>query len=146
MQTPPPQHVLTAQTPPRGQSALVVQAGSPPHGVCPLTQKPVPSVMLAQTQDPPGPQGPKVLQVSPVQVLDEQAPLVQVLSAGHTLPQAPQLEFEVAKFWQELPHSASPAGQTDTVAVAVTVVVVVVTGVGAVVVMALTPQQEQALL
>jgi hypothetical protein len=102
--------------------------------------------MLAQTQDPPGPQGPKVLQVSPVQVLDEQAPLVQVLSAGHTLPQAPQLEFEVAKFWQELPHSASPAGQTDTVAVAVTVVVVVVTGVGAVVVMALTPQQEQALL
>jgi hypothetical protein len=138
--------VLIAQTPPRGQSELVVQAGSPPHDVSPLTQKPVPSVMLAQTQGDPGPQGPKVEQVLPVQVLDEQAPLVQVLPAGHTLPQAPQLESEEVKSSQELPHSASPAGQADAVAVAVTVMVVVVTGVAAVVVMAVTPQQEQALL
>jgi hypothetical protein len=102
--------------------------------------------MLAQTQDPPGPQGPKVAQVWPVQVLDEQAPFVQVLSAGHVMPQAPQLVFEVVKSWQVAPHCVSPAGQTDTVAVAVTVVVVVVRGVGAVVVIAVTPQQEQALL
>jgi hypothetical protein len=41
--------------------------------VFPSTQNPVPSVVLAQTQEDPGPQAVKVLQVSPVQELLVQA-------------------------------------------------------------------------
>ena len=144
IQTFTPQQVPTAQTPPTGQSALVTQLGRPSQGVSPLTQKPVPSVMLAQTQLPPGPQEPKLLQVWPVQDLDEQSPFVHVLPAGQMTPQPPQLFGSLSTFTQEEPHFVSPVGQTDTVAVTVTVVVV--TGLGAVVVMAVMPQQEQALL
>lgn len=77
MQTLVRQHVPTAHTLPSGQSALVPQPARPRHGVDPATQKPVPSVMLAHTQLPPGPQGPKVEHVCPVHELKEHAPLVQ---------------------------------------------------------------------
>lgn len=40
-------------------------------------QKPVDSLVEAQTQLPPGPQGPNVSQVWPVQVFEVQAPLAQ---------------------------------------------------------------------
>jgi hypothetical protein len=52
----------------------------------------------------------------------------------------------VLRVSQEVPQRVLPGGQTETVTVAVTVVVVVVTGVGAVVVRAVMPQHEQALL
>lgn len=56
---------------------LSTQVARPVQAVLPSTQKPVLSVMEAQTQEPPGPQGPKVSQVWPLQELKEQAPLVQ---------------------------------------------------------------------
>jgi len=74
-QTLPPQQVPTAQTSPEEQSLLALQLGSPAQGVDPSTQKPVLSEVVAQTQEPPGPQGPKLEQVWPVQVGEEQAPL-----------------------------------------------------------------------
>lgn len=61
-----------------------------------------------------------------------------------TFPHVPQLCGSVWRLKHEVPHFVSPVGQTD--AVAVTVTVIVVTGVGAMVVTAVTPQQEQALL
>ena len=67
----------TPQICPAGQSLLVAQVANPSHGVLPSTQNPVLSVVLAQTQDPPGPQGPNVSQVSPVQALVTQALLLQ---------------------------------------------------------------------
>ncbi len=63
-----------------------------------------------------------------------------------TFPQAPQLFGSVLTSAQDDPQSSSPTEQADTVTVAVTVEVVVVTGVGAVVVEAVMPQHEQALL
>ena len=60
------------------------------------------------------------------------------------LPHAPQLLGSAWRLKHEVPHVELPAGQTDVIAVAVTVVVV--TGVEAVVVLAVMPQQEQALL
>lgn len=82
MQTLRWQQVPTAHTLPRGQSALEPQSFKPSHGVFPLTQKPRPPVMEAQTQLPPGPQGPKAPQVLPVHELKEHAPLVQA-PEGH---------------------------------------------------------------
>jgi hypothetical protein len=61
-----------------------------------------------------------------------------------TFPHEPQLFGSLWRLKHEIPHSASPVGHTD--AVAVTVAVVVVTGVRAVVVMAVIPPQEQAIL
>jgi hypothetical protein len=52
----------------------------------------------------------------------------------------------VARASQVDPHRVLPVGQVEIVIVDVTVVVVVVTGVGAVVVLAVMPQHEQALL
>jgi hypothetical protein len=72
-----PQYVPIAQTLPKGHSALLPQVERPAQGVLPSTQKPVLSVMGAQTHEPPGPQGPKSAQVWPPQELKEQAPLVQ---------------------------------------------------------------------
>jgi hypothetical protein len=86
----------------------------------------------------------KLPQVLPSQAGSEQAPFTHVLPAGHLTPQAPQLSFDVFRLKQAEPHCVSPVGQTE--AVRVTVTVVVVTGVGAVVVCAVIPQQEQALL
>lgn len=57
---------------------------------------------------------------------------------------APQFPGSTWRLKHEVPHFVSPTGQTDTVAVTVTVVLV--TGVEAVVVPAVMPQQEQALL
>jgi len=77
-----PQQEATAQTTPAGQSLLVSHVCRPAHGVLPSTQKPVPSAVLAQTQVPPGPQGVNVSHVSPVQVFETQALLMQI-PEGH---------------------------------------------------------------
>lgn len=82
--------MFTAHTAPSGQSELVPQVWSPEHGVLPSTQNPVLSTMEAQTQEPPGPHVVKVLQVWPVQELEEQAPLLQV-PVAHLAPHFPQL-------------------------------------------------------
>lgn len=76
------QHDAAAQILPEAQLMLSVQSASLAHGVLPSTQWPVCSVVLAHTQLPPGPQGPKVAHVWPVQVLLVQAPLVQT-PVGH---------------------------------------------------------------
>ena len=81
-QTLAPQQVPTAQISPVAQSLFRLQLVSPAQEVDPSTQKPVLSAVVAQTQEPPGPQGPKLAQVWPVQVLEEQAPLVH-LPEGH---------------------------------------------------------------
>jgi hypothetical protein len=60
------------------------------------------------------------------------------------LPQAPQLAGSVSRSVHAPPHKVSPAGQAETVTVAVTVIVV--TGVGTVMVVAVMPQHEHALL
>lgn len=60
------------------------------------------------------------------------------------LPHTPQFFGSTWRLKHEVPQFVSLTGQTD--AVAVTVTVVVVTGVEAVVVLAVMPQQEQALL
>lgn len=70
------QHVPTAQTLPRAQSALVVQSARPEQGVWPSAQKPAPPVTEAHTHEPPGPQAVKVSHVWPVQEFNEQAPLL----------------------------------------------------------------------
>lgn len=77
------QHVATAHTWPTPHSAVDPQLGRPRQGVEPSTQKPVPSVVLAQTQLPPGPQAPKLSHVWPAQKMEEQAPFVQTLPDGH---------------------------------------------------------------
>lgn len=59
-------------------------------------------------------------------------------------PQEPQLLASTAVLTQEAPHSVRLTGHA--VAVAVTVRVVVVTGAATVVVLAVMPQHEQALL
>lgn len=60
MQTLRSQQVPTAQTDPSGQPALSAHPSRPSQGVLPSTQKPVPPVMDAHTQSPPGPHDPKV--------------------------------------------------------------------------------------
>jgi len=109
------QHVFTAQTAPSGQSELVPQLWSPEHGVLPSTQNPVLSTMEAQTQEPPGPHVVKVLQVWPVQELEEQAPLLQV-PVAHVAPHFPQLfgsvfrstQFPLQVVEQEVPVPDAP--------------------------------------
>lgn len=60
------------------------------------------------------------------------------------MPHAPQLLGSVARLWHAPLHKVSAAGQVLTVTVAVTVTVV--TGVGTVMVVAVMPQHEHALL
>jgi len=122
MQTLREQQVPTAHTLPKGQSALVPQSARPAQGVLPLTQNPLPPVMEAQTQLPPGPQEPKLPQLLPVQPGVTHAPLVHCPD-GHELPQAPQLlgSFDVST--QEPLQRTLGVGHWVTVAVAVTVTV-----------------------
>lgn len=134
-----PQQVLTAHTPPLAQSADLVQAGRPLQGVDPSTQKPVASVVLPQTQDPPGPQGPKVEQVFPEQPTAEQAPLTH-LPDGHLVPHFPQLLGSVKRL---APLQLGVGAVTVTVFVEVKVWLAVAR---TVVVLGLMPKQLQALL
>jgi len=83
------QQVLTAHISPVAQSELELQSGRPAHGVAPSTQNPVPPVVLAQTQEPPGPHCPKVSHVLPEQLGVTHAPLVQMPEA-HSFPHSPQ--------------------------------------------------------
>jgi len=82
MQTLAPQQVPTAQTWPEAQSEFALHRGSLPQLVEPSTQNPVPPVVLAQMQLPPGPHGPKCEHVEPPQPGDEHAPLLQ-MPEGH---------------------------------------------------------------
>lgn len=73
-----------------------MQVERPEHGVLPSTQNPVLSTMEAQTQLPPGPHVVKVLQVWPVQELEEQAPFLHV-PVAHFAPHFPQLLGSLVK-------------------------------------------------
>jgi hypothetical protein len=82
-QTDTPQQVATAQTSPDAQLLLSLQLASPAHCVLPSTQNPVLSAVLAQTHDPPGPHGPNVVHVWPVQLDEVHAPFTQVSPEAH---------------------------------------------------------------
>jgi hypothetical protein len=81
MQTLRLQQLPTMHTSPVAQSELDPQSGRPEQGVEPSTQKPVVSVVLPHTQEPPAPQAVKVSQVSAAQVGLEQAPLAHTPEA-----------------------------------------------------------------
>lgn len=80
-----PQQDPTAHISPAAQLELSAHSARPAHGVLPSTQNPVSSVVLAHTQLPPGPHGPNVVHVWPVQAVLVQAPLTHVLPVGHCL-------------------------------------------------------------
>jgi hypothetical protein len=81
IQTLIPQQDATAQTTPAGQSLLELHVERPVQDVLPSTQNPVPSAVLAQTQEPPGPQAVNVAHVSPVHVSETQALFLQLPEA-----------------------------------------------------------------
>lgn len=82
MQTLTPQQVPTAQTLPEAQSEFELHRGRKRQAVEPSTQNPVPPVVLAQMQLPPGPHGPKCEHLEPAQPGLEHAPLLQ-MPEGH---------------------------------------------------------------
>lgn len=102
------QHVPTAQTLPRAQSALVVQSARPEQGVWPSAQKPAPPVTEAHTHEPPGPQAVKVSHVWPVQEFNEQAPLLHT-PESHTTPHAPQFAGSLVRSRHAAPQAVKPA-------------------------------------
>ncbi|KAI9858086.1 MAG: hypothetical protein M1813_007898 [Trichoglossum hirsutum] len=145
IQTLLPQQVPTAHTSPLAQSTLVTHSASPAHGVEPSTQKPVPSKVLAQTQEPPGPQGPKLAQVWAVQVEEEQAPFTQV-PEGHCREEKRMSEGRWNYGEKTILQRGGGREKKQDLPGGVGVTVAVTTGADTVVVTWVIPAQEQALL
>lgn len=105
------QQVATAQTAPSPQSASDTQSASAEQGVCPSKQKLIPPELLAHMQDPPGPHGPNVSQLTELgHAREAQTPLLQI-PLSHTLLQAPQLLGSVAMSMHAPLHVADGSGQ-----------------------------------